>query len=129
MQVKPCQICGKLAPVTYTCEQCRREVCEACFENEVGVCSECYNRLEGVIPLLTLPLKLFLLGFGLVFIGMIVLMASSILYGSNQTSTGIVILIGPIPIILGTGSYSIFAIIFVTILTILSIIFFLLLRK
>ena len=129
MQVKTCQLCGKLAPVTYTCKQCKREVCEACFKHDVSVCSECYSRLGGRMPLLTFPLKLFLLGFALIFLGMIFLIASSILYGNVQTTTGIVILVGPIPIILGTGPYSIFAILLATILTILGIVFFLLGRK
>ncbi len=129
MQVKVCQLCGKLAPVTYTCKQCKREVCEACFRHEVNVCLECSSHLKGGMPLLTFPVKLFLLGFALIFVGMIFLIASSILYGNVQTTTGIVILVGPIPIILGSGPYSIFTILLATILTILGIVFFLLLRK
>ena len=129
MQVKACQLCGKLAPVTYTCKQCKREVCEACFKHDVNVCSECYSRLGGRMPLFTFPLKLFLLGFALIFLGMIFLIASSILYGNVQTTTGIVILIGPIPIILGTGPHSVLAILLATILTILGIVLLLLLRK
>ncbi|MFQ6086601.1 MAG: DUF131 domain-containing protein [Candidatus Bathyarchaeia archaeon] len=129
MQVKVCQLCGRPAPVTYTCKQCKREVCEACFEHEVNVCSQCYSRLKEGTPLSTFPLKLFLLGFALVFVGMIFLIASSILYGNVQTTSSIVIFIGPIPIILGTGPYSVFAILIATLLTILGIVFFLLLRK
>lgn len=129
MQVKVCQLCGKLAPVTHTCKQCKREVCEACFKHEINVCSECYRRLKGGKPLLTFPLKLFLLGFALIFLGMIFLLVSSILYGNAQTTIGTVVFIGPIPIILGSGPYSIFAILLATILTILGIVFFLLLRK
>ena len=129
MQVKACQLCGKLAPVTYTCKQCKREVCEACFKHGVNVCSECYSRLKKGMPLLTFPLKLFLLGFALIFVGMVFLIASSILYGNVQTTTGIVIFVGPIPIVLASGPYSIFAILLAAILTILAIVFFLLLRK
>jgi uncharacterized membrane protein len=129
MQVKTCQICGKLASVTYACKHCKRDVCEACFKHGVDVCSECYNHLKGGMHPLTFPLKLFLLGFALIFAGMIFLIASSILYGNVQTTTGVVIFVGPIPIILGSGPYSIFAILLATILTILGIVFFLLLRK
>jgi len=129
MEVRVCQLCGKLAPVTYTCKQCKREVCEACFKHEGSVCSECYSRLKAGTPLLTFPLKLFLLGFALIILGMIFLIAYSILYGNVQTTTGIVIFVGPVPIILGTGPYSIFAILLATILTILGIVFFLLMRK
>lgn len=129
MEVMVCQLCGKLVPVTCTCKQCKREVCEACFKHEVDVCSECYSRLKRGTPLLTFPLKLFLLGFALIFVGMIFLIASSILYGNVQTTTGIVIFVGPIPIILGTGPHSVFAILLATILTVLGIVFFLLWRK
>ena len=75
MQVKVCQLCGKLAAVTNTCKQCKHEVCEACFRHEVGVCSECYSRLEEEMPRLTFPMKLFLLGFALIFLGIIFLIA------------------------------------------------------
>lgn len=129
MQVKVCQLCGKLAPVTYTCRQCKRQVCEACLKHEVHVCSECYSHLKREMPLLTFPLKLFLLGFALVFVGMIFLIASSILSGNVETTTGIIIFVGPIPIILGSGPYSIFAILLATILAVLGVVFFLLLRK
>ncbi len=129
MQVKTCQLCGKLAPVTYTCKQCKREVCEACFKHEVNVCSECYSRLKEETPLLTFPLKLFLLGFALMTAGVIFLIASAILYDNPQTTSGIVILIGPIPIIIGTGPYSFSAIILTIILTILGMVFFLVLMR
>jgi uncharacterized membrane protein len=129
MQVKVCQSCGKLAPVTHICRQCKRQACEACFKHEVGVCSGCYRHLERETPLLTFPLKLFLLGFALIFLGMIFLIASSILYGNIQTTTGVVIFVGPIPIILGSGPHSFLAILLATILTILAIIFFLQMRK
>lgn len=81
------------------------------------------------MPLLTFPLKLFLLGFALVFVGMIFLIASSILSGNVETTTGIIIFIGPIPIILGSEPYSIFAILLATILAVLGVVFFLLSRK
>ena len=129
MQVKACQLCGKLAPVTHTCRQCKRQVCEACFKHEVGVCSECYSRIKERTPLITFPMKLFLLGFALIFLGIIFLVASSILYGNIKTATGVVIFVGPIPIILGSGPHSFLAILLATTLTILGIAFFLLLRK
>jgi len=129
LQVKVCQLCGKLTPVTYTCKQCKRKVCEACFKHELHVCSECYSILREGKPLLTFPVKLLLLGFTLIFVGTIFLIASSILHENIQTTTGIVILIGPIPIILGTGPHSFFAILLATILTILGVVFFLLMRK
>lgn len=129
MQVKACQLCGKLAPITYTCKQCKREVCEACFKHEVNVCSQCYSRLKVEMPLLTVPLKLFLIGFMLIFIGMILLIAYSAMYGNTQLSIGAIVIIGPLPIILGAGPYSFFAILLAAILMVLAIVFFLLMRK
>ncbi len=129
MEVKACQLCGTLASAMYACTHCKREVCEACFKPEMGVCSECYRRLKNETSLSTFPLNLFLLGFALIISGMILLIASSVLYGDAQTTAGIIIFIGPIPIILGTGPYSVFAILLATILTVIGIVFFFLLRK
>jgi len=129
MQVKTCQICGKTEAVRYVCRLCKREVCEACFNNELSLCSECYNNLKREEPLQTFPFKLFLLGFALIFVGVIFLIAYSVLSGNAQLSVGTVVIIGPIPIILGAGPYSVFAILLAVILTILAIVFFVLTRK
>jgi uncharacterized membrane protein len=77
----------------------------------------------------TLPTKLFFLGFALILIGTILIIAFSIIDVKLQPTIGTIILIGPIPIIIGTGPHSIFAILLATILTIIGIVFFLLLRK
>jgi len=74
-------------------------------------------------------MKLFLLGFALIIIGTILLVAVSILQGNIQTSFGAVFIIGFIPIILGAGPHSTFAILLAVILTIFAMVFFLLLRK
>jgi uncharacterized membrane protein len=81
------------------------------------------------MPLLTVPLKLFLIGFMLIFIGMILLIAYSAMYGNTQLSIGAIVIIGPLPIILGAGPYSFFAILLAAILMVLAIVFFLLMRK
>lgn len=47
-------------------------------------------------------LKLFLVGFFLIFMGIILVIASSF-DSDNNVSTGIIILVGPIPIIIGQG--------------------------
>jgi uncharacterized membrane protein len=79
--------------------------------------------------LATFPIKLFFLGFALILIGTVILIASSIFYVKVQPTIGTIIFIGPIPIIIGTGPYSTFALLLATILTILGIVLFLLLRK
>lgn len=129
MEAKVCQRCRTLASITYACRHCKRKVCDACFKPEVRACSECYRHLENGRPLQTVPMKLFLLGFVLIFLGMIFLIASSVLSGDVQITTGIVIFIGPIPIMLGTGPYSIFAILLAAILTVLGVVFLFILRK
>ncbi len=129
MEVKACQLCGALTSAMYACTHCKREVCEACFKPEMGVCSECYRRLKNETSHSTFPLNLFLLGFVLIISGVLFLVASSVIYGDAQATAGIIIFIGPIPIILSTGPYSVFAILLATILTVLGIVFFLLLRK
>jgi LPXTG-motif cell wall-anchored protein len=45
----------------------------------------------------------FAAGFGIIMVGMLLIGASSALSGSGSTSTGIVIFIGPFPIVFGSG--------------------------
>jgi len=73
-------------------------------------------------------MKVFLVGFFLVFIGVVILMIATLIYGLPD-SVGLIVFIGPIPIILGAGEYSFLAIMLAVVLTILSIIFFMILRK
>jgi len=71
---------------------------------------------------------LFFIAFGVVFIGILLMMLGSL---SNQGgfSGGAIILIGPIPIVLGTGPYSFGLIAVASVLTVASIIFFLVVRR
>lgn len=78
---------------------------------------------------LTLPLKMFLLGFLLMFFGLIVFIIAAFLRGDATLSGGAVIVVGPIPLILGAGPYAIFAVLLATILTIISLIVFFWLRR
>jgi len=77
----------------------------------------------------TIALKLFLVGFFLMFAGVIVLVASALLSGNGTVSGGAIIFIGPIPIILGAGPYSFLAIAFAAALTIIGFVAFLWLRR
>ena len=69
-------------------------------------------------------LSILLVGISLVFIGIAVLVIISIIQGSSASLGGI-ILIGPIPIIFGAGPYSAWLIIVSIIVSIISIIFYL----
>jgi len=77
----------------------------------------------------TVALKLFLVGFFLMFAGVIVLMASALFSGDGTVSGGAIIFIGPIPIVLGVGPYSFLAIVLAAVLTVIGFIVFLWLRK
>jgi uncharacterized membrane protein len=55
------------------------------------------------------PSWLFVLGFALVFVGMVMVAAGS--FSSAGTSVGIVVFVGPIPIMFGKGSSSTYLVI------------------
>lgn len=67
---------------------------------------------------------LFFVAFAAIFIG-VLLIAFGSLAGQNGVSGGAVILIGPIPIILGNGPYSLWLIVVAAVVTIASLVFFL----
>jgi uncharacterized membrane protein len=84
-------------------------------------------RLRSVFP--TGLSWIFLVSFALVFMGMVVMMIASFTQGQGATSGGAVILIGPIPIILGGGSESNWLILVAVIITAISLVAFLLARR
>jgi len=132
MQAKACELCGKRA-ARYVCQNCGREVCEACLELHTWVCSDCYGRVKPgapafeAVPWLS-PLRLFLLGFSFIFVGIVFVTIAMVLSGS-PVSFGTVVFVGPIPIVLGGGTHSLWAILLAVATTILGVIFFLVFRK
>ena len=72
--------------------------------------------------------KWVVLGIALILVGLLViLLASSILGGSG--SAGVVIFIGPIPIVFGSGPDKIWLILIGVIITVLSVVSFLVLNR
>jgi uncharacterized membrane protein len=71
---------------------------------------------------------LFFISFAIIFVGML-LMAFGSLSNLNGASGGAIILIGPIPIILGGGPYSVVLIALAAVLTILGLVLFILRRR
>ena len=71
---------------------------------------------------------LFLLAFAAIFIGTVLVALGSIM-NSGGTSSGAIILIGPIPIILGGGPYSLELVMLALALTIAAIVLFLFVRR
>ena len=75
-----------------------------------------------------MPSVLFLLAFAAIFIGLVILALGS-LPNPGSVSGGAVILIGPIPIILGSGPYSFVLAALAVVLTIIAAVLFLAVRR
>ena len=75
------------------------------------------------------PMKLFLLGFLVMFVGVIVIVAYALLSGDADVSGGAIIFVGPIPIILGAGADAFLAIVLAAVLTIIGFIVFFWMRR
>jgi uncharacterized membrane protein len=73
-------------------------------------------------------MKIFIIGFMLMFIGMIILFLAALLAGLKE-SFSFIFLIGPIPIIFGSGQYSLPLIVLTTVLTIICLAAFIFLSR
>jgi len=88
---KICEICGN-RPARYICQECGRSACEFCFVPERWLCIECYRKLAYHAPVppitreieINFPIKLFLIGFTIIFVGTLILMLSSLYASSTQ---------------------------------------------
>jgi uncharacterized membrane protein len=81
---------------------------------------------------ITLSSRLFLfliLGFVLVFIGIIVILIAAVLYGGSSANVGAVIFIGPFPIVIGAGPDVTWIVLFSIILAVLSVVVFLVMNR
>jgi uncharacterized membrane protein len=74
-------------------------------------------------------LTLFIVGFFISMIGIIVLIVATMLYGEDSANFDALIFIGPIPIVIGSGPQAVWMILFAIILAVLSIIMFLVMRR
>jgi len=72
---------------------------------------------------------IFFASFAMIFVGMILMMISSFTKGQGITSGGAVILIGPIPIILGGGPESTWLILLAAIITVMALVAFLIAKR
>lgn len=138
MGVKICELCNERS-AKYVCQECGRTVCERCIEPYSLLCLECYRKTEEVPSSLEMEdygksffqlpyMKIFFLGFLLIFVGMIILMLAAVLSGLKD-SFGLILLIGPIPIIFGAGQFSLPLIMLAIGLTILCIIVYMLFSR
>jgi uncharacterized membrane protein len=74
-------------------------------------------------------LGLLMLGFFMAFVGIMILMVATTFYGSGSTSFGLVVFIGPIPIVVGAGPQVTWVVLFAIILAALSVITYLIMRE
>ena len=70
-----------------------------------------------------------ILGFVLVFVGIIVILIATVLYGGGSVNLGAVIFIGPFPIVIGAGPETALMVLFGIILAVLSVIVFLVMSR
>ena len=77
----------------------------------------------------SLPMKLLLFGFLLMFVGVLVIFASALLSGDANVSGGVIIFVGPIPIIVGAGADAFLAIVLAAVLTIIGLVVFFWMRR
>lgn len=77
-----------------------------------------------------MPRILFIAGIGMIILGGFIMVATSLLNGQSSTfSGGTIILIGPFPIIIGTGPNSFLLVLAAIILSIISLITFIIIRR
>lgn len=128
-----CEICA-IQEARYVCSRCGKRVCARDFLPERWLCTSCEpaGRIEAAGPASAFPVGLpwvFFASLAMILIGMILMMAASLTQGHGTTSGGAVILIGPIPIILGGGPESGWLILLAAIITVLAITAFILARR
>jgi uncharacterized membrane protein len=90
------------------------------------------ERRENVEEGVTVSGRFFLLlisGFVLVFVGIAVILIASVFYGGGSASGGVVIFIGPFPIVIGAGPDVTLVVLFSIILAVLSVVVFLVMNR
>jgi uncharacterized membrane protein len=128
-----CEICGN-QEARFVCSRCGRRVCPQDFRQGRWLCTACEPSAQTGTPEFrsVSPMGLswiFFASFALVIIGIVVMMIASFTQGHGQTSGGAVILLGPIPIILGSGPESTWLIALAAIITVIALVVFLLTRR
>lgn len=128
-----CEICAS-QEARYVCGRCGKRVCSQDFEPRRWLCASCepITRTETPPSIGTYPFGLswiIFASFALVLVGVILMIVASMTQGQGAMSGGAVILIGPIPIILGGGSQSGWLILLGAIITVVAFAAFLLARR
>lgn len=133
MPVGKCEVCGK-RKARDVCQECGRQVCETCLEPYIWLCSDCYRRLKPKAPAIgafsrSTSLKLFFLGFSIMFVGIIIIAIATVFFGVPSGS-GAFVWIPPLPPIgFGVGPYAFWMMILSVAVTVLGIVLFAVLRN
>jgi len=134
MSAPLCALCGSRM-ATYVCQGCGKAVCGSCFEPAHWHCTECLAKTVPVSPTgfgtvssFSIATWIFFIAFALIFIGILLMTLGSI-SNLQGVSGGAVILIGPIPIVLGTGPYSVPLIVLAVVLSVFALAFYFMMRR
>lgn len=73
--------------------------------------------------------KIFLSGFAIVFLGMILMLAASVTSGVSQTSGAAIVFIGPIPIGFGYGRFGLEVFVLALVLAVVALAFFWVMKR
>ena len=116
---------------TYVCRNCGRVVCGKCFNTSQWRCLDCVSKSGNWAvssPGLPATSLLFFVAMVLIFVGVILLTVGTA-WNTGSVNSGVVLIVGPFPIILGSGPYVVPLVVLSIVLLILSIIFFVLVRN
>jgi uncharacterized membrane protein len=78
---------------------------------------------------LSLALRLFVFGFVLMVMGVAIMFVAALLSGESNVSGGVVLIIWFVPIVVGWGPYSFYAVLMGVVLSIIALAVFVWLRK
>jgi uncharacterized membrane protein len=123
-----CGFCGT-RNASFVCHNCGRMACRECFDANRWWCSSCSNQLGSTIGPTSFQVPaigmLFFLAFVMIFVGILLMNLGPILNGGTLgPSGGAVILIGPFPIILGSGPLSGVMVVLSLVLSVCALFFF-----
>ena len=76
-----------------------------------------------------MALRLFVLGFVLMVMGVAIMIVAALLSGESNVSGGVVLIIWFVPIVVGWGPYSFYAVLMGVVLSIIALAVFVWLRK
>ena len=124
-----CERCGR-GSALYVCRGCGGRVCGYCLDPTSWLCTNCTSKKED-LPSTQPPIllkTLILIGLIILIVGVALLTISTITQAGSISSVGVVI-VGPIPILIGSGPDIMILAPIAVILTVIAITLFLLFQK